>query len=253
MKVSSGIPNPAFLRGVSMIGLLFVLGLSFGSHVSHDSAARDRQGREPRVRELVSFPQEKMPAIDWMRRNDWEEQKGSAAPFFIEGGVLYMRSASSSTTIGSKLSPEVEPVEFPEIEFCIRVDEVPPGADVTNRNLDDAAFRLFLLFDKGGFLSLTPPHTIGYVWDTTLKTGETGRAATFGQVRYVAIGSGGEGTGEWKVIRRNVGEDYKLLFGKKKVPRIKAVGLKCDSNHTRTRSASSVRYIRFVGPGGQPD
>jgi len=233
-----------------MLVLLIVLGL--GSHVSPDSAALDGQGREPRIREIVSFPQEKMPAIDWMRRNDWKEQKGSAAPFFIEGGVLYMRSASSSTTIGSELSPEVDPVEFPEIEFSIRVDEVPPGADVTNRNRDDAAFRLFLLFDKGGFLSLTPPHTIGYVWDTTLKTGETGRAANFGQVRYVAIGSGGEGQGEWKVIRRNVRGDYKLLFGKDRVPRIKAIGLKCDSNHTRTRSGSSVRFIRFVGPGGPP-
>ena len=133
------------------------------------------------------------------------------------------------------------------------MDEVPPGADVTNRNQDDAAFRLFLLFDKGGFLSLTPPHTIGYVWDSTLKTGETGRAATFGQVRYVTIGSGSEGKGEWKVIRRNVRDDYELLFGKDRVPRIKAIGLKCDSNHTRTRSGSSVRFIRFIGPAVHRD
>jgi len=244
LKVMHRTRISTILRGISVIILLFILG---------DSAAHTRQGREPHVRELVSFPQDKMPALDWMRRNDWEEQKGSAEPFFIEGGVLYMRSASSSTTIGRELRPDIDPVEFPEIEFSIRVEEVPPGADVTNRHQDDAAFRLFLLFDKGGFLSLTPPHTIGYVWDSTLKTGETGRAATFGQVRYIAIGSGSEGTGEWKVIRRNVRDDYKLLFGKDGVPRIKAIGLKCDSNHTRTRSGSSVRFIRFIGPAGHRD
>jgi hypothetical protein len=194
-----------------------------------------------------------MPALDWMRRNDWEEQKGSAEPFFIDGGVLYMRSASTSTTIGKKLRPDIDLEEFPEIEFSIRMDEVPPAADVTNRKQDDAAFRLFLLFDKGGFLFLTPPHTIGYVWDSTLELGKTGRAANFGQVRYIVIGSGGEGTGEWKVIRRNVRDDYRLLFGKDRVPRIKAVGLKCDSNHTKTRSGSSVRFIRFVGPAVFPD
>ncbi len=253
MKVSLRIPDPAILRGTSVLVLLIVLGLSVGSYVSHDSTAHEQQDGEPRVRELVSFPQERIPAVDWMRRNDWEEQKGSAAPFFIEGGVLFMRSDSSSTTIGSELSPDIDPVVFPEIEFSIRVDQVPPGADVTVKRKDDSAFRLFLLFDKGGFLSLTPPHTIGYVWDTTMKTGDTGRAATFGQVRYVAIGSGGEGTGEWKVIRRNVYDDYKLLFGKDRVPRIKAIGLKCDSNHTRTRAGSSVRFIRFIGPGGRQD
>lgn len=233
--------------------LLLALGLGAGRADSLGFRPLFIQDPEAQVRELVSFPTGKMSARQWMRQSGWEEQKGSAEPFYIEDGVLYMQSAASSTTIGTKLESEIDPGKFPEIEFSIRVDEVPPDADVTNRKKDDAAFRLFVLFDKGGILSLTPPHTIGYVWDSTLKQGETGRAATFGQVRYIVIGSGSEGTGDWKTIRRNIRDDYKLLFGKDRVPGIKAVGLKCDSNHTKTRSASSVRFIRFMGPDRQPD
>ncbi|MGB2906075.1 MAG: DUF3047 domain-containing protein [Candidatus Aminicenantaceae bacterium] len=239
-------------RGTDYL-LLFALVLVPGRADSIGSRALFIQDSEAQVREIVSFPEEKMSVLEWMRQSGWEEQKGSAEPFFIEDGALYMRSTASSTTIGKKLRSEIDPDEFPEIEFSFRVDEVPPDADVTNRKKDDAAFRLFVLFDKGGILSVTPPHTIGYVWDSTLKQGETGRAANFGQVRYIVIGSGSEGTGDWTTIRRNIRDDYKLLFGKDRVPGIKAVGLKCDSNHTKTRSASSVRFIRFIGPDRQPD
>ncbi len=245
MRIVQGIKFLRLLSRVSATMLLTSMGLWAGADFSLDiSAGHDRHIEEQSL-EIIRFPVGKMSAVEWLRTSGWEEQKGSAEPFFVENGILHMRSAATSTTIGTRLEPEINTEDLPVIEFSIRVEEVPPGADVTVKRWDDAAFRLFVLFDKGGILGVTPPHTIGYVWDSTLKSGETGRAATFGQVRYIVIGSGSEGIGTWKTIRRNLRDDYKLLFGKDRVPRVKAVGLKCDSNHTKTRSASSVRYIRF--------
>jgi hypothetical protein len=238
--------------GLSLLAL-FSLGVWAASPLGFLIFPSQDQNLEERAREIVRFPDKTISAVEWLRTSDWEEQKGSAEPFFVEAGILRMRSDATSTTIGSKLQPEIDTEEFPMIEFSFRVEETPPGADVTVKRKDDAAFRLFVLFDKGGILSLTPPHTIGYVWDSTLKPGATGRAATFGQVRYIAIGSGSDGLGIWRTVRRNIRDDYRLLFKKDRVPPIKAVGLKCDSNHTKTRSASSVRYIRFLGPGGETD
>jgi hypothetical protein len=253
MKFMQGVGiQRLFSRGSAFL-VLASLGLWAGTdHILDTFPASDRNVEE-QSREIVRFPGEKISAVEWMRTSGWEEQKGSAEPFFIEAGVLHMRSDATSTTIGTKLRPEIDTEELPEIEFSFRVEETPPGADVTVKRKDDAAFRLFVLFDKGGILSITPPHTIGYVWDSTLRPGETGRAATFGQVRYIAIGSGSEGIGTWTTVRRNIRDDYRLLFKRDRIPKIKAVGLKCDSNHTKTRSASSVRYIRFLGPGRQPD
>jgi hypothetical protein len=199
----------------------------------------------PGVLEIVRFPQGRIPFLEWKDQHGWRELRGSAESFFIEDGVLTMQSEDSSTTIGTQFKPKVDPGNYPGLEFTLKVDEVPPGANVTRRDRDDAAFRLFVVFDKGGFLSITPPHTIGYVWDSSLETGESGRAATFGQVRYIVIGDGGEGLGEWHVIRRNVADDYRRLFGPGPVPAIEGIGLKCDSNHTGGRASSSIGTIRF--------
>ncbi len=197
------------------------------------------------VRDVVSFPQEEISIHRWLKQADWKEQKGKADLFGVKDKTLFMRSENTSTTIGTKFKDKIKPSEYPEIEFRYKVDKLPQGTDVTVKSRDDAAFRLFVLFDKGGILSVTPPHTIGYVWDTTLKKGATGRAATFGQVRYIVVGSGNEGLGAWHICRRNLRDDYKLLFGTNKVPKIKAIGLKCDSNHSHTSSASAIQWIRF--------
>ncbi len=229
---------------VRMLVSLFLL--CVGSRGEFAAVAGSSSAWQERVLEIVRFPDKSISFLEWMRSHGWEELKGSAAVFHIENKTLHMQSTAYSTTVGTKFDSVVDLREFPFLEFSVRVDEIPSGADVTDRKIDDAAFRLFLLFDKGGFLSVTPPHTIGYVWDSTLEEGETGRAALFGQVRYIVIGSGRSGLGVWKTIRRNVREDYRLLFGSDRVPKVKALGLKSDSNHTRSRSASSVGFIRFV-------
>ena len=197
------------------------------------------------VREVLIIPQEEISIQRWLKQTDWKEQKGKADLFQIKDKILFMRSEDTSSTIGVKFKKEIKPSEFPEIEFRFMAEKLPPGTNVTEKNRDDAAFRLFVLFDKGGVLSVTPPHTIGYVWDSTLEKGATGRAATFGQVRYIVIGSGKEGLGEWQVCRRNLRDDYRLLFETDKVPKIKALGLKCDSNHSHSSSASAIQWIRF--------
>jgi len=200
------------------------------------------------IQEVVSFPQEETSIHKWLKQTRWKEQKGKADLFSIKDKTLFMLSDNTSTTIGTKFKKKVKTSEYPEIEFRYLVEKLPQGTNVTVKDRDDAAFRLFVLFDKGGILSVTPPHTIGYVWDTSMGKGETGRAATFGQVRYIVIGSGNEGLGEWHICRRNLQDDYKLLFETDKVPKIKAIGLKCDSNHSHTSSASAIQWIRFL-PG----
>jgi hypothetical protein len=193
---------------------------------------------------VANFPQETVPIRKWIRENGWEVQRGRPDPFIVKEKTLFMQNTDASTAIGVKFKEKIDPRNYPEIEFRARVDEIPPASNVTVRNIDDSAFRLFVLFDKGGWI-LSPPQTIGYVWDSTKQVGSTGRSATFGKVRYIVIGSGKEGLGEWKEYRRNILEDYKLLFDSSNVPKIQAIGLKCDSNHSNGRAASAIQWIRL--------
>ena len=193
---------------------------------------------------VLSMPSGEVPIERWFEENGWEEQRGSARHFQIDETALRMTNDDATTVIGKKFKPKIDPGQLCSIAFEARVDEIPPGADVTSKKMDDAAFRLFVIFDRGGGF-FSPPETIGYVWDSTLKTGSIGRSARFKQVRYIVIGSDSEGLGEWKTYERNVIEDYKLLFQTNDVPHIGAIALKCDSNHSGGRSASSIRRIHL--------
>jgi hypothetical protein len=205
---------------------------------------KTKDGEDQEFLHIVSFPQEEIPIKKWIKENGWEVQRGSADTFLVREKTLFMQNTDASTAIGVKFDKKIDPRKYPEIKFRARVDEIPQGSNVTVRNIDDAAFRLFVLFDKGGW-ALSPPQTIGYVWDTTKKVGTTGRSQTFGNVRYIVVGSGSDGLGEWREYRRNILEDYKLLFESSDVPKIQAIGLKCDSNHSNGQAASAIQWIRL--------
>jgi hypothetical protein len=208
---------------------------------------RQVNGEDFRI--LVRFPEEEIPINKWLKDNNWEEKRGKAKKFLVKEKTLFMRNDNASTTIGTKFKPKIDPRLYPEIEFRIRVDEIPFGTNVTIKDRDDAAFRLFVLFDKGGNI-ISPPQTIGYVWDTTMPVGETARAPRFGKVRYIIIASGEDGLGEWKEFRRNLVEDYEMLFGTEEIPMIAAIGLKCDSNHSKGSAASAIQWIRLRKSSG---
>jgi hypothetical protein len=193
---------------------------------------------------VLSLPSEEVPIKQWLNETGWEEQRGSAKHYRVFDSTLFMTNDDATTVVGTKFKPKIDPLLYPLIEFHARVEEIPPGADVTSRKMDDAAFRLFVVFDRGGGL-FSPPETIGYVWDSTLKTGTTGRSASFKQVRYIVIGSGSDGLGEWKTFKRNILEDYESLFNTDDVPDIGAIALKCDSNHSGGRAASAIQWIRL--------
>ncbi len=230
--------------------ILFLLLISlFSSGSGRVGAPLPEKGNEPdeisnNTLLVAGFPKEEVPIKEWLKENGWKEQRGSAKRFVVKDETLFMKSNDETTVIGTKFEEGIDPASYPIIEFRVRVDVIPPGTNVTEKDNEDAAFRLFVVFTKGRGL-FTPPHTIGYVWDSSMKIGETGRTPRFKQVCYIAIGSGSEGLGEWKTYRRNILEDYKKLFGREEVPTIGAIALKCDTNHSESTAASAVKWIRL--------
>lgn len=240
------------MRCLSRISLLLVISfLTPGlKYVEGGGSEKGDTAGETTSKTLIiaSFPKEDVPIKKWLKENGWVEQRGNAEQFIIKSETLFMKSNDATTVIGKEFDEEIDPTEYPVIEFRVKVDEIPPGTNVTMKRREDAAFRLFVIFDKGGGW-FSPPETIGYVWDSSMKVGSIGHAPRFKQVRYITIGSGTDGLGDWKTYRRNILEDYKRLFGSNEVPRIAAIALKCDSNHSEATAASAVQWIRFVPEG----
>ena len=69
-----------------------------------------------------------------------------------------------------------------------------------------------------------------------MTEGETARAPRFGKVRYIIIASGEDGLGEWKDFRRNLIEDYKMLFDNEEAVALQNIGWIIGKKHIEAPS-----------------
>ena len=64
-----------------------------------------------------------------------------------------------------------------------------------------------------------------------------------GKIQTIVVESGG-GIGEWRELRRNVREDYRLAFGEEPWD-IVAVGVMTDADNTREKARAQYGDISF--------
>lgn len=193
---------------------------------------------------LVDFPTGDHKARDWMKSSGWEEQKGSAGRWRILDGVLRAEQDEDSTTIGTERGFPLVADRFPMLRYRFRVLGFPQKGNLRKKGTEDAALRVFILFDKGGGL-LSPPHTLGYAFGSTEEVGEVITSDRFDHVKYIVVATPKQGVGRWLDIERDIVADYQKAFGTRSVPRIKAIGIKSDANDTDGQATAEVDWIRL--------
>jgi hypothetical protein len=200
------------------------------------------------VRQVAEFPDDEVPIDTWMKRYGWKVQRGDAARFRVGEARLAMVSDDDTVAIGTQQGFPVRPQEWPIVRFDVQVTALPEGAGLSQTGTDDAAFRLFVAFDRDRGI-VSPPHTIAYTWSNDLAPGSVVQSEHFENVRYLVIGRGLTRPGEWVAVERELAADYRKVFPEAEggVPALSGVLLKCDSNNTGTKAASAVRSIEFAG------
>jgi len=165
-----------------------------------------------------------------------------------------MVSRKNSVAIGLERGFPVHTGKWPRIRFKIRVLSIPSGSDLKKKSGDDAAFRLYVGFDRNeGWFH--PPHTIAYAWTENTDRDRIIQSPHFKELRYLSIGKGlppkeADGKEGWITIERDLRKDYRRAFpeDRKDVPALKAILLKCDSNNTGSSAKAEVKSIELVGP-----
>ncbi len=203
--------------------------------------------REPRPKPLVSFPQEKTDIFAWMRGNQWKSKRNDPGRFIIEDGALHMVSDNDSVLLATERGFPVDPRLRPKLRMTFRVGKIPAGADLSRKNGDDSAFRVYVAFERGGGI-FSPPHTIAYTWTENLASGRAVQSAHFKNLRYLSIGSGIPAAPDWITIERDLLEDYRRLFPKHAddVPLLRGIALKCDTNNTGGSAESWLSKIELL-------
>ena len=115
---------------------------------------------------------------------------------------------------------------------------LPDGADSRDRQRNDQAARLMVVFEG--------LKAVAYLWDTTAPVGTDVQPDEFEmfQRSFVVVRSGSDGIGRWDRQRRNIHQDYVRLFGEEPRP-TKWVGFESHSDDTQTRSATLFGSASF--------
>jgi hypothetical protein len=166
-------------------------------------------------------------------------------------GVALEADADNSAS-GMVRRIRVEPQQHPVLEWRWRVGNLIPGADKRIASLDDSPARLFVSFhgdaQRLDFQSRSqfrfakavsgqalPYATLMYVWSNKLPVGTVVQNPHTDRIRAIVVGSGGDGLGEWRDYRRNVLEDYRMVFGEEPWD-IVAIGVMTDADNTRQKA-----------------
>ena len=180
-------------------------------------------------------------------RPDWEHQsfrKRSETMYEIiemEGrGVLRARSRASAS--GLVMRVNIDPREFPLLEWRWKVENIHEKGDANVREGDDYAARIYVVFQSSFWVR---PRVLNYIWANKLPAGQWLPNSYYSRAMMIAVQSGATHVGAWKTERRNLLEDYRQVFGSEPTM-IEAVAVMTDSDDTGGAAVAYYDFIRFL-------
>jgi hypothetical protein len=220
----------------------YILLMSLSLAWTQDS--RTTRPAEPGGVPLLVFPEKKTELSVWMKSSSVESKRDDPARCEVGGGALRMVSEKDSLMLATERGFPVRVTDWPRLRIRLRVTALPKGTDLARKSGDDAAFRVYVAFDRGGGL-FSPPHTIAYTWTEATAAETVIQSAHFDNVRYLTVGSGKT---EWVTLERDLAADYRKVFptDKKGVPQLKGVVLKCDSNDTKSSAEAWLSCLELL-------
>lgn len=195
---------------------------------------------------LVSIPAGKADFSSWMAEGGWESKRDRPDGWEAGDGAVRLVSEGNSALIGTQRGFPLTVGPAAKLRVTLKVKTVPRGSDLSRKSGDDAAFRLYLAFERGGGL-FKPPNTLAYAWTEKDDAGAIIPSAHFPNLFYISLGKGPTPRDHWITVERDLSADYRRVFSKETgLPRLKALMLKCDSNDTKTSAESSLASIELA-------
>ncbi len=175
--------------------------------------------------------------------------------------VISIKAQSSNSASGLVYKVDIDPQEYPIIEWQWRVDDLVEGGDYQSKKGDDYAARIYITFDYDkSNLGLgdrikyetlrtfsrfkIPLRAINYIWANNAEIGTIAPNAYSDWVMMVITENDSEKTGSWISYSRNIFEDYKAAFGDDP-PRINGIAIMTDTDNTKGTATAYYGNIVF--------
>jgi hypothetical protein len=174
------------------------------------------------------------------------------------GVVLEGRADGSASGFYQRI--HIDPTRHPVLEWRWRVLQAPGHTDPRVPSRDDSPARVIVAFhgdvnrlDIGERFTLRlykaltgermPYAIIMYSWASDAPVGTITANNQTGKIQTIVVESGGR-IGEWRELRRNVLEDYRLAFGEEPWD-IVGVGVMTDARNTHEKASAQFGDISF--------
>ena len=177
-------------------------------------------------------------------RPNWESRsfKGETLYRVVPDGAGHCLKAESRDAASALLYKiEYDLRDYPILSWRWKVVNILEKGDETKKEGDDYAARVYVVFPHWFF-----PRTrsINYIWANKLPKGEHIPNPFTGNAIMVAVESGRENVGRWVSARRNVYEDYRLIFGEEP-PKVGAIAIMTDTDNTGGAATAWYDDIRI--------
>ncbi len=202
--------------------------------------AAQEEGRDYLVLEdFSSTPVGQLPkGWDW---RDKDEDKPK--PYRVEGAegrrYLAARDTGSSVILGKKV--QWNPLEYPILTWCWRVNALPPGGDERFDSTNDSAAGLYMIYTTTW---LAVPRQIKYVWSSTLEEGSSGRRNKVARPFFVVMESGDENLGRWTFEQVDLVADHRRFYETNPPERTMGLAILTDANSTRSYAEAYYAGLR---------
>jgi hypothetical protein len=178
-----------------------------------------------------------------------------------QDSMVSIKAVSENSASGLVYKVDIDPAEFPIIEWKWRVDDLVEGGDFRSKKGDDYAARIYITFDYdksnlglGDHIKYEtirtfsrfkiPLRAINYIWANDADNDTIAPNAYSNWVMMVISESGNERTSEWLSYSRNIYEDYKTAFGEEP-PRINGIAIMTDTDNTKSTASAFYGNIVF--------
>lgn len=214
--------------------------------------SRPAPAQAPASRPLLVFPKDATPLPGWLKQHGLQSKRDAPDRFTVGDGSLHLVSDQDSVLLATEQGFPVELAQWPRLRLRVRIDQLPQNADLRQTKGDDAAFRVYVAFDRGGGL-LSPSNTIAYTWTGDVPVDTVIQSAHYKTLQYLSVGMGvtaGKAGPEWVTIERDLAADYRRAFptDRKPVPALRGVAIKCDSNDTKSKAEAWLSALELLAP-----
>ncbi len=185
--------------------------------------------------------------VEWVERGfPSVSRKNHFAISEDEQGNHYLRveSEESSSARGVYLSLSVD--HCPHFSWRWRISHTISSADLTRKERDDAAARLYLVFDGPSLWNPFDKRILVYVWD---EAGPTGRILPNpwlpDKERMLVLETAASPTEVWVDESVDLGRDFARAFPGESPGELEALAFIADTDNTRSRVSAGLDDLKI--------